>query len=275
MGRWFGVTGDGEMETTGWPRTGTLPRNEAVRSYAILPQEEPERTGVEMDNRRSESETEQPTAANRPQPGERGRGSRGLERLAATLTLRRRQRVTSRDDVQKTLPKFWPVATVLVAVAELALLTAILVQEGFAPIAFKPRIVNDVIEGFGNSTEFVTREDVPNFFIGPSGSNLIHIGAKYTPVSCVRKRPYYLQYNSACSVDIALECLLPFSLSVCVRTSSSRWRQLSGGWRRTVSSAVLDLLSATHSVACYHGECEKLTHTMYNDKGHTCIEDTF
>ena len=56
-------------------------------------------------------------------------------------------------------------------------------QNGFAPIAFEPRVVNDVIEGFGNYSEFVTREDVPNFFIGPSSSSLIHAGAKYTPVS--------------------------------------------------------------------------------------------
>jgi hypothetical protein len=106
-----------------------------------------------------------------------------MDRLAATLTLQRRRKPSSRAEVEKTLPKFWPVATVLVAIAELGLLTALLVQNGFAPISFNPRIVNDVIEGFGNYSEFVTRHDVPNFFIGPSGSSLIHAGAKYTPVS--------------------------------------------------------------------------------------------
>ena len=114
-----------------------------------------------------------------------------MDRLAATLTLRRRQRPSSREEVQKTLPKFWPVATVLVAVAEVALLTALLVQNGFAPISFNPKVVNDVIEGFGNYSEFVTRHDVPNFFIGPSGKSLIHAGAKYTPVSLCALPTFY------------------------------------------------------------------------------------
>ena len=190
VGRWFGVARDDEMETAGWRRTGTLPLSSAVRSYTVLPQGDPDsateaeggggRGTVELGNRDREAATE--AASQRPQR-RGGRGRRGMDRVAATLTLRRRRKATSREEVRQTLPKFWPVATFLVVLAELALLVALLVQNGFAPIAFEPRVVNDVIEGFGNYSEFVTREDVPNFFIGPSSSSLIHAGAKYTPVS--------------------------------------------------------------------------------------------
>lgn len=180
VSRWFGVVGDDEMTTAG--RAGTLPRSEAVRNYTIIgPHQEPEPVGMELANGRNESEIEQ-TAANW-----RDRRRSRLQRVTATLTLqRRRQWATSRDEVQKSLPKFWPVATVLVALAELALLVALLALNGFAPISFTPRIIPGIIEGFGNTSEYVSREEVPNFFIGPSSSSLIHAGAKYTPVSEVQ-----------------------------------------------------------------------------------------
>lgn len=189
VSRWFGVAHDDEMETAGWQRAGTLRRNERVHSYAVIPQQDPELDPgvVELGNRRSDGEnaTEQPAAEDRQrQQRDDGRGRGRMDRVAATLTLRRRQRATAQE-VQKSLPKFWPLATILIAISELALLIAILVQNGFAPIASKPTVVNDIIDGFGNRTEFLTREDVPNFFIGPSSSSLIHIGAKYTPVSIV------------------------------------------------------------------------------------------
>lgn len=163
------------MTTAGWGRTGTLPRNEALRSYTIIPSEP---GGMELGNGRNESNTEQ-TAANLQR--ERDRRSR-LQQVAATLTLRRQQAI-SRDEVQKSLPKFWPVATILVVLVELGLLIALLVLSGFAPIAFSPEVIPEIVSGFGNTTEYVTREEVPNFFIGPSSSSLIHAGAKYTPVS--------------------------------------------------------------------------------------------
>ena len=165
------------METAGWGRTGTLPRNETVHRYVVVPQEEQELAGGSMEL------GEQRTTGAADYRRQRREGRRGGRGLVATLTLQRRQRPTTREDVQKTLPKFWPVATVLVALAEIALLAAILIKDGFAPIAFKPRTVQEVVSGFGNSTDIVSREDVPNFFIGPSSASLIHIGAKYTPVS--------------------------------------------------------------------------------------------
>ena len=177
VSRWFGVAHNDEMETAGWRRTGTLPGRDLVHSYRVLAQEEPE-PEVEMENRRSDGEGEGVAAQQR----RRGRGTDRLRQVTATLTLRRRQKQT-KEDVQKSLPKFWPVATIVVAVVEVGLLVAMLVVEGFAPIAFTPETVPDVIEGFGNISEFVSREEVPNFFIGPSSSSLIHVGAKYTPVS--------------------------------------------------------------------------------------------
>lgn len=175
VSRWFGVVGDDEMTTAG--RAGTLPRSEAVRNYTIVPQQEPEPVGMELGNGHNEGETGQ-TAAN----WRDYRRSR-LQQVTATLTLQRRRQATSRDEVQKSLPKFWPVATVLVALAELALLVALLALNGFAPISFTPQTIPAVVAGFGNSSEYVSREEVPNFFIGPSSSSLIHAGAKYTPVS--------------------------------------------------------------------------------------------
>lgn len=171
------------MTTAGWGRTGTLPRNEAIRSYTIIPSQEPEPGGMELGNGRNGSDTDE-TAAN---DGGRQRGGdrrSRMQRVAATLTLQRRQRrATSRDEVQKSLPKFWPVATILVVLVELGLLIALLVINGFAPIAFSPEVIPEILPGFGNTTEYVSRKEVPNFFIGPSSSSLIHAGAKYTPVS--------------------------------------------------------------------------------------------
>lgn len=178
VSRWFGVTHDDEMETAGWRRTGTLPSRDLVHSYTVLAQQEPEPPDVEMENRRSDGEGEEGAT----QQQQRSRGRNRLHQVTATLTLRRRRKQT-KEDVQKSLPKFWPVATIVVAVVEVGLLVAMLIVEGFAPIAFTPETVPDVIPGYGNITEFVSREEVPNFFIGPSSSSLIHVGAKYTPVS--------------------------------------------------------------------------------------------
>ena len=176
MSQWFGVAHNGEMETAAW-RTGTLPRRITAHSYTVVPQVEPD-TNVELLDTR-----------NNTQAGDETRrvDRRGLERVTATLTLRRPRPKQTKDEVQKTLPKFWPAATIVVTVVEVVLLVALLVTEGFAPITFSPELISDVLEGYGNISEFVTREEVPNFFIGPSSSSLVHVGAKYTPVSLLCK----------------------------------------------------------------------------------------
>ena len=176
MSQWFGVAHNDEMETAGWRRTGTLPRRNTAHSYTVLPQVEPD-TEVELLGTRNNAQ------ASDGEGETRRSGRRGLQRVTATLTLQRPRRKQTKDEVQETLPKFWPAATIVVAVVEVVLLIALLVTEGFAPIAFSPELISDVLEGYGNISEFVTREEVPNFFIGPSSSSLLHVGAKYTPVS--------------------------------------------------------------------------------------------
>lgn len=173
VGRLFGVPYDDELEE--WHRAGTLRHNQRVMSYSIIPPQQ--EGGVEMGHTR-ETRT-------RPQE-ERGQGQRQtrLRRARDTLTatLRRRKKPT-REEVLKSLPTFWPVVTVLVALIEVGLLIAVCVTNGLAPIAFTPQQKNQEIRGFDNQSEFERREVVPNFFIGPTKRALIHTGALYTPVS--------------------------------------------------------------------------------------------
>lgn len=103
--------------------------------------------------------------------------------ITSTLNRMRRIREPTRDEVMGSLPKFWPVTTILIALLEIGLLIAVIVLFGLAPIAFVPTTVSDTIVGFNNLSEYQTREIVPNFFIGPSSSSLVHSGAMYTPVS--------------------------------------------------------------------------------------------
>ena len=116
-----------------------------------------------------------------PAPQRRERRTR-LQRVADTLTLRRHRNPT-REEVRRTLPTFWPVFSILVTLVEIVLFIAIVVSSGgFAPIAFEPETREKLILGFNNRTEVVRRQVVPNFFVGPSNADLIHNGAKYTPV---------------------------------------------------------------------------------------------
>lgn len=86
----------------------------------------------------------------------------------------------------KTLPTFWPVMTVLIALAEVGLMVATVVTSGLAPIRFTPDPVTGLVVGFDNVTDSGYREVVPNFFIGTSKGDLVHNGAMYTPVSEMR-----------------------------------------------------------------------------------------
>lgn len=173
VGRLFGVPYDDELE--GWHRAGTLRHNQRVMSYSII---SPEQEGeVEMGQ----------TRGTRAQPqGEQGQRQRGtrLRRVRDTLTATlRRQKKPSREEVLKSLPTFWPVVTILVALIEVGLLIAVCVTSGLAPIAFTPQQESEQIIGFDNQSEFERREIVPNFFIGPTKGALIHTGALYAPVS--------------------------------------------------------------------------------------------
>ena len=179
IGRWFGVPYDDELE--GMYRAGTLPHNQRVMSYSVIPQEEEE---LELGPGRERGRVAEPE---QPQRGQ-DLGRRRLQRMRNTLTatLRRRKKET-KEEVLKSLPTFWPVVTVLVTLIEVGLLIAVIITNGLAPIAFTPQQEFEVVRGFDNQTATVTREIVPNFFIGPTKQALIHSGALYAPVSLIRK----------------------------------------------------------------------------------------
>ena len=137
----------------------------------------------------------QDEVAAEPQPQrEQGRVSSTLTR--ARTMLRRKKRDPTREEVLKSLPKFWPVITVLIALVEVGLLIAVIVVSGLAPIAFQPVSESRIVVGFDNQSDTITKEVVPNFFIGPSSASLIHSGSMYTPVSSymfyVLLRKYYV-----------------------------------------------------------------------------------
>ena len=138
VGRLFGVPYDDELEEC--HRAGTLRHNQRVMSYSIIPPQQ--EGGVEMGH----------TRETRAQPQEeQGQGQRQtrLRRVRDTLTatLRRRKKPT-REEVLKSLPTFWPVVTVLVALIEVGLLIAVCVTNGLAPIAFTPQQISQEIKGF-------------------------------------------------------------------------------------------------------------------------------
>ena len=190
IGRWFGVH---DQDLVEWQRTGTLPHNERIRSYSILAQTSPEQ--VELAGRRNGQRAEEPRAAQR-------QGRSRVRQVTDTLTLRRRPRQQTKEEVMKTLPKFWPLFMVLVAVVEVILLIAVMATQGVAPIAFTPQTEYKAIKGFNNKTASVSRDVVPNFFIGPSSADLVHCGAMYTPVRhSLVLRVYIISewFTSSCS----------------------------------------------------------------------------
>lgn len=111
----------------------------------------------------------------------------------------------------KTLPSFWPVVTIIIAIIEVGLLAATIITGGLAPISFTPKTVTESILWFDNITEIGLKEIVPNFFIGTSKAALIHTGAMYTPVSLIAAS-YKIIYHFF-SIVHAREC--KFSSASC------------------------------------------------------------
>ena len=209
VGRWFGVHDDRLVD---WPRTGTLTHGNdpAAAGYVAIPQTDlaavapptavpmhggvPSRNGraatvdeggVPLRNGRAstvdEGDLESISDAGR-QPN---RGRRRIARAVSSLFgFQGQRRNETPEEIQRSLPTFWPVVTILVAVTEVALLIAVMASFGLAPIAFRPRSVTEVISGFNNQSTTVTKQIVPNFFIGPSSEALVHTGAMYAPVGC-------------------------------------------------------------------------------------------
>ena len=178
MGRFFNVHDEQELE--GWQRAGTLPRNRYAVGYSPVTQEDDPAAAEMLGNRQRQEQEQQ-------QEGERRqRGRSRVQRVTNTLTRAipgRRKREPTRDEVMKSLPKFWPVVTILIALLEVSMLVAVIVRGGLAPIRFTPETKVKVVTGFDNIMVSVDRQIVPNFFIGTSKTSLVHAGGMYTPVS--------------------------------------------------------------------------------------------
>lgn len=168
-----------------WQRTGTLPRNNAALGYSVVPNEGTQLAGQQRNAAASE-------VATPPETGDTSRGRRRLRRNRVqratdtlTATIRRvvRRKEPTREEVMNSLPKFWPVITIFIAIVEVGLCIAVIVTGGLAPIRFTPETDYTTINGFDNRSEDVSRTIVPNFFIGTTKDALIHSGAMYAPVS--------------------------------------------------------------------------------------------
>ena len=94
-------------------------------------------------------------------------------------------RQQQREEAMSTLPTFRPWFTVLISVVTIGLFIAVCITDGIAPISFTPKQHYGLVEDFNGQQVPVTREDTANFFIGPSGSDLIHHGAKFSPVRII------------------------------------------------------------------------------------------
>ena len=183
VGRFFNVHDEQAVEP--WQRAGTLPRNRYAIGYNPVTQEDDATQMPLGDHQQRERQREQ--QGQRQESRERGNGR--IRRVTNTLTRAlpgRRRKDPSREEVMKTLPKFWPVVTVLIALLEVSMLVAVIVTGRLAPISFNPRTELKVVTGFDNLSISADRQIVPNFFIGTSKASLVHAGGMYTPV-----RHYY------------------------------------------------------------------------------------
>ena len=179
VGRFFNVHDEQDLE--GWQRAGTLPRNRYATGYSPIAQgdDNPAATEMPLGNRRQQEQQQG--------EGERRQGGRSrVQRVTNTLSRAipgRRKRDPTREEVMKSLPKFWPVVTVLIALLEVSMLVAVIVTGGLAPIKFTPETELKVVTGFDNISVSADRQIVPNFFIGTSKASLVHAGGMYTSVS--------------------------------------------------------------------------------------------
>lgn len=179
-------------ELEGWQRAGTLPRNRYAVGYSPVTQEDDDTAAAQIALGNRQEQQQQQEGQGRG-AGKRGRGRGRMRRVTDTLTRAipgRRKKEPTREEVMKTLPKFWPVVTVLIALLEVSMLVALIVTGGLAPISFTPKSELKVVTGFDNISVSADRQIVPNFFIGTSKVSLVHAGGLYTPVSiksCVER----------------------------------------------------------------------------------------
>ena len=170
-----------ERELEGWQRAGTLPRNRYAMGYSPISAAAAQGEETEMLGNRQQQQQQERRDESRPQ-----RGRNRMQRVTDTLSRAipgRKPREPTRDEVKKSLPKFWPVVTIIIALIEVSMLVAVIVTGGLAPIKFVPETKIKVVVGFDNQSVSSTRQIVPNFFIGTSKEVLVHAGGMYTPVS--------------------------------------------------------------------------------------------
>ncbi len=181
IGRFFGLHDD----QSEWNPAGTLPPNRETLGYLRISRVDPNNNN---DNN-GDSMTvitppeNSPTQSPPEQRRERRNGRWGLGGFSNTIRNLRKKKDPTREEVMKTLPSFWPVMTVLIALIEVGMLIATIATGRLAPIRFTPETNTSTIRGFGGTSDFSSREILPNFFIGTSKASLIHAGAMYSPVS--------------------------------------------------------------------------------------------
>jgi len=145
----------------GWDQVGTMPRSSRSGYYQLT--------------------TANPTSDSEGEVVERqSRAQRTLRYFRGKLS-----RQKQREEIMKTLPTFRPWFTVLVSVVTIGLFVAVCITDGIAPISFVPKQRYGTVEDFNGQQVPVVREDPANFFIGPAGADLIHHGAKFSPVRMV------------------------------------------------------------------------------------------
>jgi len=177
IGQFFGIHDDENQ----WNPAGTLPPNRETLGYYRIPSGDTDPgEGMAVI---TPPQQNSPTTATQQQRdlGKKRRKWRKLGGVSDTIR-RLRKKDPTREEVMKTLPTFWPIMTILIAVVEVGLLIAIIATGGLAPIRFTPEINTSTVRGFGGITEVASKEIVPNFFIGTSKEQLIHTGALYSPV---------------------------------------------------------------------------------------------
>ena len=94
-----------------------------------------------------------------------------------------RQRWSQRKEIRDSLPTFRPWFTVIVALVNIGMFVAVAITDGLADITFTPKTKMGIVDDFDGQEVPAVREEPANFFIGPAGTDLIHHGAKYAPVS--------------------------------------------------------------------------------------------
>jgi len=89
----------------------------------------------------------------------------------------------SREEIRNTLPTFRPWFTITVALVNVGLFVAVCISDGIVAVRFTPKQEQRFVEDLDGTQRLATREEPANFFIGPSATDLVHHGAKYSTVS--------------------------------------------------------------------------------------------